>query len=39
MKDQLGLRAGAVGSDAERPIRWRLGHADEASAVTSTGGG
>jgi hypothetical protein len=33
LKDHLGLRAGAVGSDAERSIRWRLQRADAAIAV------
>jgi hypothetical protein len=33
LKDQLGLRAGAVGSDAERSIRWRLQRADAAIAL------
>jgi len=33
LKDHLGLRAGAVGSDAERSIRWRHQRADEAITV------
>jgi hypothetical protein len=33
LKDHLGLRAGAVGSDAPRTIRWRLQRADATIAL------